>query len=396
MTDRNIDNNLSLEVLSALSKVVGKSASLHEPSFTGNENNYLQECIKSTYVSSNGFYLDKFSEMLSEFTGSEYVSLIVNGTSALHMALKIAGVERYDEVIIPSLTFVATANAVSYCGGIPHFVDVNEKDLGIDASKLRDYANKNFDLENGTCVNKLTRRTVKAIVPMHTFGHPSDLEEIAILSRELNLKLIEDAAESLGSFYKNKHTGTYGDMGILSFNGNKTITTGGGGAILTDNEELALKIRHLTTTAKLSHSWEYQHDQIGYNYRMPNLNAALGCAQLEQLPNFLESKRALFHIYEDVFKDIDGINLYHEPKESISNYWLQALVLDEEEKHQLNYILKITNDLGIQTRPAWNLLNEMDAYQDCPSMELSQSISLRERLLNIPSSPFLAIKNYEY
>ena len=271
-----------------------------------------------------------------------------------------------------------------------------EKDLGIDASKLRDYANKNFDLENGTCVNKLTRRTVKAIVPMHTFGHPSDLEEIAILSRELNLKLIEDAAESLGSFYKNKHTGTYGDMGILSFNGNKTITTGGGGAILTDNEELALKIRHLTTTAKLSHSWEYQHDQIGYNYRMPNLNAALGCAQLEQLPNFLESKRALFHIYEDVFKDIDGINLYHEPKESISNYWLQALVLDEEEKHQLNYILKITNDLGIQTRPAWNLLNEMDAYQDCPSMELSQSISLRERLLNIPSSPFLAIKNYEY
>jgi aminotransferase in exopolysaccharide biosynthesis len=382
-------NNLSQDILEVLKEVAKTSTSLHEPFFDGNEKKFLIDCIDSTYVSSNGEYLEKFADALVDFTGAKYVSLVVNGTSALHMALKIGGVNEGDEVLIPSFTFVATANAVSYCNAIPHFIDINESDLGIDVFKLRHYLIENTHIKSGICINKHTDRVIKAIVPMHTFGHPSDLLNIQSICEEFSLVMIEDAAESLGSFYDEKHTGTFGKLGVISFNGNKIITTGGGGAILTNCEDTHSKIRHITTTSKIKHEWEYHHDIIGYNYRMPNLNASLGCAQIEQLPNFLNSKRELFNLYLDKFKEIRGVSLFKEPKKTKSNYWLQTLVLDKNSPDQLEDILRVTNHAGFQTRPAWNLLNYMKPFSKNPSMDLTNSISLRNRVINIPSSAFL-------
>jgi len=385
-------NSLVNEVIDALQKVVGSSqVALHEPSFDGNEWLYLKECLDSTYVSSVGKFVDQFEADLVDYTGAKYAVPVVNGTAALHIALKLAGVKANDEVIIPALTFIATANAVTYCNAIPHFVDSEEFTLGMDSSKLRQYLQTYTSQQSGQCINKVTGRVIRALVPMHTFGHPCDLDGLLSVAHDFNLVLVEDAAESLGSFYYGQHTGTFGVFGTLSFNGNKTITTGGGGAILTNNEALANHAKHLTTTAKIRHAWEFRHDEIGFNYRMPNLNAALGCAQLEQLPAKLRLKRLLFKNYRSVFANIKGVALFNEPDHCKSNFWLQTLLLSEDNSEKQSEILKLTNSIGIMTRPSWVLLNELTPFKDLPSMDLTSSRSLAARIINIPSSPGLAL-----
>ena len=380
-------SEIAEEILYALKIAIGdKSAPLHEPCFLGNEWRYVKDCLDTSYVSSIGKYVEEFEKRLSEYTGSPHVIAVVNGTAALHISLLLAGVEPGDEVLVPALTFIATANAVSYCGAIPHFVDSDYGTLGIDASRLRDYLKESMEIRGGFCLNKKTKRIVRAVVPMHTFGHPVDINGLLAVAKDFNLRLIEDAAEALGSTYYGQHVGTFGQSGILSFNGNKIITTGGGGAILTGNSELAKKAKHITTTAKLPHAWEYRHDEIGYNYRMPNLNAALGCAQLEQLDAFILSKRSLHSIYSSAFFGIDAIELVTELPSSRSNYWLQAILLKPEWIKLRELILSKTNAAGIMTRPAWVLLNKLTQYSTCPSMDLEVSINLADRLINIPSS----------
>ena len=379
------------DVIRTLRSVVGTDpVALHEPTFEGNEWVYLKECLDSTYVSSVGKFVDRFEDELSSYTGAKYAISVVNGTAALQIALKLAGVKAGDEVLIPALTFVATANAVTYCNATPLFIDSEEQTLGVDAAKLREYLLSNTSQQSGYCVNKNTGNVIRALVPMHTFGHPSDLENLLSIVHDFNIALIEDAAESLGSYYKGRHTGTFGLLGTLSFNGNKTITTGGGGAILTNDADLARHAKHLTTTAKLSHAWEFRHDEIGYNYRMPNINAALGCAQLEQLPGKLESKRNLFKKYQQAFADIEGIRLFSEPKNCNSNYWLQTLLLDENLAKERDSVLDATNSVGIMTRPAWALLNELAPFKNFPTANLATAQSLARRIINIPSSPGLA------
>lgn len=359
---------------------------LHEPSFSGNESRYVQECIDSSFVSSVGKFVDRFEKELADYTSAKYTIAVVNGTAALHIALMLAGVESGDEVLVPVLSFVATANAVCYCGAKPHFVDSEENTLGIDPVGLRNYLQAITEQRGGMCVNIETGCVIRAIIPVHIFGHPCDLEGLLEVAKDFNLTLIEDAAESLGSTYQGQHTGTFGLLGALSFNGNKIITTGGGGAILTDDPELAKRAKHLTTTAKTPHRWDYIHDEVGYNYRMPNLNAALGCAQLDQLPDFLESKRSLFISYQEVFSEIAGLHLFAEPKGSHSNYWLQTLLLDETAMNQRNEILEATNSAGLMTRPTWTLLNKLTPFQDCPHAPLPVAESLEQRIVNLPSS----------
>ena len=387
MIELKIQTSLSRQLIAAIQTVIGSEpAVLHEPSFKGNEWLYLKECLDSTFVSSVGKFVDSFEADLATFTGAKYAVAVVNGTAALHIALKLAGVNVSDEVLIPALTFVATANAVTYCGAIPHFVDSEERTLGVDPIKLRDYLKSCTEQRAGQCVNRETGRIIRAIVPMHTFGHPADLDGLMAVAYDFNLALVEDAAESLGSYYHGQHTGTFGLMGTLSFNGNKTITTGGGGAILTNDPELARHAKHLTTTAKQPHAWEYRHDEIGYNYRMPNINAALGCAQLEQLPDMLVAKRKLFQRYQSEFSLISGIRLIAEPEQCQSNYWLQTLVLDPEMADQRDSLLLATNNAGIMTRPAWILMHELAIFSTCPCMDLAGAEFLSKRLINIPSS----------
>lgn len=382
-----MQNTFAEQVVAAIRAVVGAGpVVLHEPSFNGNEWHYLKECLDSTFVSSVGKFVDRFELELADFTGTRYAIAVVNGTAALHIALKLAGVKADDEVLVPALTFVATANAVTYCGATPHFVDSEARTLGVDAAKLREYLTSHTEQRAGQCLNRASGRVIRALVPMHTFGHPVDLDGLLAVAHDFNLALVEDAAESLGSYYHGHHTGTFGLMGTLSFNGNKTITTGGGGAILTNDPELARHAKHLTTTAKLPHAWEYRHDEIGYNYRMPNLNAALGCAQLEQLSAMLAAKRGLFQRYQAAFAPVVGVKLMAEPEQCQSNYWLQTLVLDTERANQRDLILKASNDAGFMTRPAWTLMHELTPFKNCARMELASAQSLMQRLINIPSS----------
>ncbi|MGJ4751340.1 LegC family aminotransferase [Leptospira kmetyi] len=377
---------LSDRIVKAIRNVVGNSpVVLHEPTFSGNEWQYVKECIDSSFVSSVGKFVDRFEAELAAFTGAKHAVAVVNGTAALHVALKLVGVKQNDEVLIPSLTFIATANGVSYCGAIPHFVDSEEATLGMDPKALRDYLSSVAEIANGQCINRSTGRVIRAMVPMHTFGHPVDLDGILSVGRDFHIEIVEDAAESLGSYYQGRHTGTFGLLGTLSFNGNKTITTGGGGAILTNDSELAKKAKHITTTAKLPHRWEYVHDEIGYNYRMPNINAALGCAQLEQMPGFLKTKRELFQKYKESFDSISEVSVFEEPKGSRSNYWLQTLVLSKNVSGARDEILTATNDNGVMTRPCWRMLHKLKPFSDCPKMELNTALSLEERLINIPS-----------
>jgi aminotransferase in exopolysaccharide biosynthesis len=381
-------DELAEDVVRAIQSVVGPDAvSLHEPNFDGKELANLKECIDSTYVSSVGKFVDQFEDELAMYTGAKHAISVVNGTAALHIALKLAGVKAGDEVLVPALTFVATANAVSYCDAIPHFVDSDEETLGINGTKLREYLLTNTHQISGRCVNKATGRRISAMIPMHTFGHPSSMESLLSISEDYNIELVEDAAEALGSFYKGKHAGTMGLLGTMSFNGNKTITTGGGGAILTNDASLAKQAKHITTTAKVPHRWEFRHDEIGFNYRMPNLNAALGCAQLEKLQSKLDAKRKLYMLYQAAFLGIEGVTLFSEPEGCKSNYWLQTLILDEEYGNNKDAILEKTSAAGIMARPAWTLMNELSPYSDCPKSDLSSASSLARRIVNIPSSP---------
>ncbi|OCA87871.1 aminotransferase DegT [Bacillus sp. FJAT-27225] len=362
---------------------------LHEPVFRGNEWEYVKECIDTSWVSSVGKYVDLFEEKLAEYTGVKKAVAVVNGTAALHVSLKLVGVEQGDEVLIPALTFIATANAVVYTGAVPHFVDSEHKTLGLDPRKLRDYLSEISEMKNGFCVNKKTGRRIKAVVPMHTFGHPVNLDLLTELCAEYNIELVEDAAESLGSYYKGIHTGNVGKISALSFNGNKVITTGGGGAILTNDEELGKLAKHITTTAKVPHKWEFNHDMVAFNYRMPNINAALGCAQLEKLPDYLDKKRALTNVYIEELEGFNGISVFKEPEFAKSNYWLNALVLDDGFEQYRDEILTETNNNGIMTRPAWTLMHQLPMFKDNPKMELHVAESLQNKLINIPSSVFL-------
>ena len=379
--------SIDQQIIASLRAVLGDGThALHEPRFQGNEQRYVQECIASTFVSSVGQYVDRFERELAVFTGARRAVAVVNGTAALQVALQLADVEAGDEVLVPALTFVATANAVHYLGAVPHFVDSSPDTLGLDPNALKDWLKHIGERTPDGARNRKTGRRIRVMVPMHTFGHPCDIDGMLALAHDYQLKLVEDAAESLGSYYHGRHTGTFGLLGTLSFNGNKTITTGGGGAILTNDERLADRARHLTTTAKTSHRWEYVHDEVGYNFRMPNLNAALGCAQLEQLPDFLASKRRLTEKYLQAFSDLPQMRLMTEPAGCQSNYWLQTLILDEAIAEQRDTILEATNGSGLMTRPAWTLMHYLSAYQQCPRAPLPVAESLARRIINIPSS----------
>ncbi len=386
-------NKLDLiSILEALQEVLPqnqKFIGLHEPYFIGNEWVYIKECLDTRWVSSVGKFVDNFESNLANYTGVKRAVAVVNGTAALHICLQLIGIKAGDEVLIPSLTFVATANAVSYCGAIPHFIDSEERTLGVDAKKLGNYLDSVAEIKSEGCWNRETGRLIKAIVAVHTFGHPVDLDPLCQVCEHFQLTLVEDAAESLGSFYNGRHTGNWGKVSALSFNGNKIITTGGGGAILTQDDSLANLAKHMTTTAKLPHRWAFNHDQVSYNYRLPNLNAALGCAQLENLPEFLSAKRALAEKYAQVFQGIYGVKFFKEPDFAHSNYWLNTLLLNEDCVAQRDELLELTNNHGIMTRPAWTLMHNLPMFKDSPRMDLKIAESLESRLINIPSSAFL-------
>lgn len=357
---------------------------LHEPRFRGNEKKYLNECIDSTFVSSVGKYVDAFEEQFAKKVGSKYAVATVNGTSALHISLILAGVKKDDEVITQALTFVATCNAISYLDAKPVFVDVDLDTMGMSPASLQEFLKKNCDLIDNRCINKTTKKIIKACVPMHTFGHSCRIDEIKTICDKWQINLVEDAAESLGSFYKGRHTGTFAKLGAFSFNGNKIITSGGGGVVVTDDEELAKRAKHLTTTAKIPHKWEYVHDEIAYNYRMPNLNAALLVAQLEQLDTFLKSKRELASRYEEYFKTNSEIDFIKEPSDAKSNYWLQAVMLKDAKAR--DEFLDFTNKNSVMTRPIWKLMSELEMFKTCQCDDLKNSKYLQQRVVNISSS----------
>ncbi|BBD09331.1 LegC family aminotransferase [Desulfovibrio ferrophilus] len=369
---------------------------LHAPFFPGKEKAYLQDCLDSTFVSSVGQYVDRFERLIEEYTGAPHAVAVVNGTAALHAALVLAGVGPGDEVILPALTFVATANAVSYCGSVPHFADSDRLTLGLDPLRLGKHLEAVVEMRDGQPFNSETQRRIAAVVPVHVFGHSVDMDLLLEVCGSYGIPIVEDAAESLGTFYKGRHTGRLGLLGTLSFNGNKIITTGGGGAILTEDAELARRARHLTTTAKLPHAWKYEHDQVGFNYRMPNINAALGCGQMESLEQFVNNKRRLAERYCRAFGEIEGLECYVEPEFSESNYWLNAVLLNRASGDTLSSVRALRNkiigscaDAGYMLRPVWNLLPTLPMYQDCPRMNLDCAQNLEARLLCLPSGPGL-------
>jgi len=400
---------------------------LHEPYFGGNEKKYVLDCIESTFVSSVGKYVDRFEEMIRDFTGAKYAIATVNGTSALHIALKLAGVQEGDLVITQPLTFIATCNAITYCGAEPIFVDIDPKTLGMSPDSLELWLSANTIIQDDACylkevqestnlhklsqvqestnLHKLSQieelqescednsskfvkirglKKIAACVPMHTFGHPCKIDQIIEICNRYHIPVVEDAAESIGSYYKGKHTGIFGKLGILSFNGNKTITTGGGGMILTDDDRLGPLAKHVTTTAKKPHPWKFEHDMIGYNYRLPNINAALGCAQMEMLPEILKNKRETAQIYQSYFKTIADIEFITEPKDCISNYWLNAILFKDDLDR--DHFLDISNKSGIKTRPAWTLMLYMQMFSKCLQGRISIAENIASRLVNLPSS----------
>lgn len=356
---------------------------LHEPRFIGNEKKYLEECIDSTFVSSVGPFVDRFERDMAEFTGAKQAVVCVNGTNGLHLALKLVGVQEGEEVITQPLTFIATCNAISYCGAYSVFVDVDRDTLGLSPTKMEEWILANAEIRDKALFNTKTGRRIRACVAMHTFGHPLRIEELAGLCERYHLELIEDAAESVGSYYKGRHTGTFGRVGVLSFNGNKTITTGGGGMLLFMDEELAQRAKFLSTQAKLPHRWEFVHSEIGYNYRMPNINAALGCAQLENLPFFLERKRELAGLYRTFFEK-EGIPFVTEPANCRSNYWLNAILLPDRSSRDA--FLEATNDRGVMTRPIWRLMYKLPMFEHCQRGEMDNCEFLEQHIVNIPSS----------
>ena len=362
---------------------------LHAPVFGPSALEYTRECVETGWVSSAGAFVNRFEEDLCKFTGAKRSVAVVNGTAALHVALLMADIKTDDEVLLPAFTFIATGNAVHYCNAIPHFVDIEPNTLGICADKLRDHLNEIAEKRPTGTYNRQTGRRIGALIGMHAFGHPFDLDAVVAVCNEFEIPLVEDAAESIGSYYHDKHTGLFGQLGILSFNGNKTITTGGGGAILTDSEELADRAKHITTTAKKPHAYEYIHDVIGFNYRMPNINAALGCSQLEDLPAILASKRRLAEGYQQAFSKLDCIDFLLEPENCHSNYWLNAVLLKEEFIPERDTILTDLNAGNVLCRPVWHPLHQLEIYSDCPQADLSCTEKIAARVINIPSSPCL-------
>lgn len=362
---------------------------LHEPVFEGREWDYLKECLDTRWVSTVGQHVNRFEEQLQNLTGIPHAVATVNGTAGLHLALQLAGVKAGDEVLVPALSFVAPANAICYLNAVPHFVDSEESSLGVDPAKLEAYLRSIAQKKGGQCLNRVTQRPIRALLVVHIFGHPSDLDSLAKLAKDYGIVLIEDAAEAIGSLYKGSHVGRWGRMAVLSFNGNKTITTGGGGALLTGDEKIANKLRHLSTTARVPHPWRVAHDATAYNYRMPNLNAALGCAQLEQLPVFLERKRSLGERYARAFEGVTGVRFFREPSYARSNYWLQSLLLEEPYVSLRDEIIRECHKANLFLRPAWDLLSQLPMYASLPKMDLSGAISLQKRLINLPSSASL-------
>ena len=379
-------------IIKSIKKVIGKgSHQLHEPLFIGNEINYLKKTIKKNFVSTSGEYVKKFERYLEKITKAKFAIAVVNGTEALHITLKVCGIKNGDEILVPALTFVGTVNAIVHSGGEPHFIDSNIETLGIDFLKLNNYLNKIAIFSNGLTINRFTKKIIRGIVPVHIFGHPCKINEINKLAKKFNLIVIEDAAETLGSFYMNKHLGTFGVAGCLSFNGNKIITTGGGGAVITNNSKLAKRIRHLTTTAKLYHQWEFIHDEVGYNLRMPNLNAALGLAQIENLSKFIKAKRILYRRYKKIFDNVEGVTLFKEPINAKSNYWLQTLILDKKNIKFKNKILKLAHKESIFIRPAWKMISDLKPYKKKQKMNLSGAKDIYKRVINIPSGQDLVL-----
>lgn len=358
--------------------------SLHEPVFIGNEKKYLLDCIESTFVSYVGHYVDKFEKMTAQYTEAKYAIATVNGTAALHIALKVAGIAPGDEVITQSLTFVATANAIVQAGAVPVFVDVDLDTMGMSPEKLEDWLKKSikYDRKNGQIYNRITGKRIAGIIPVHTFGHPCRVSDIVTIGGKYNVPIIEDSAEAIGSFYHGKHTGTFGLAGILSFNGNKIITTGGGGMIITNDEFFAKKAKHLSTTAKVPHPWEFIHDEVGYNYRMPNVNAAIGVAQMENIDMYLKNKREIAEMYKSFCKEHE-ILFVTEPEGARSNYWLNAIIL--KDRQERDAFLEYSNRQGVMTRPAWRLLNKLEMYKNCQHGDLSNALWLEDRIVNIPS-----------
>lgn len=354
------------------------------PIFIGNEKKYLNECIDTTFVSSVGKFVDRFEDDIAKYTGCKRAVVCVSGTNALHISLMLAGVERGDEVLTQALTFIATCNALSYIGAEPVFIDVDRDTMGLSPTAVRKWLEINAEIKDNQCFNKNTRRRIKACVPMHTFGHPVHLDELLKVCNEYHIELVEDAAESIGSLYKGKHTGTFGKIGALSFNGNKTITTGGGGMMLFNDEELGAYAKHITTQAKIPHRWEFRHDHIGYNYRMPNINAALGCAQLEHIEEFVASKRQMAEEYKAFFKNVPDIEFFTEPENCRSNYWLNVVILNDKDAQQ--EFLQFTNDNGVMTRPIWELMNRLPMFEHCQNDGLKNTIYFADRVVNIPSS----------
>lgn len=393
MSEQTIDTARIVEAVRSVLPT-GKPAALHEPTFDGREWQYVKECLDSGWVSYAGEYVNRFETMLQDITGASHALAMSSGTVALHMALIVCDLKPGDEVLIPALTFVATANAVAHAGCIPHFVDSDFTTLGISPARLDEYLAKIADVEGGVCINRNTGRRIGAIIPMHTFGHPVDMHALMRVAGKYGIVVIEDAAESLGSLYENQDLGNFGRVAVLSFNGNKIVTTGGGGALLTNDPELAKRAKHLSTTAKLPHKWEFRHDEIAYNYRMPSLNAALGCAQLEQLPGFLEKKRHLAEQYKHAFADIPGVDFFVEPSFARSNYWLNAIMVQPEFAHDFSArdaILQALNDAGFMARPAWTLISRLPMYANSPAMNLPVAEEIERRLVNIPSSAGLVV-----
>ena len=386
-------HNIPRDVLAAVCSALGRDTgpvALHEPEFRGSELAYVSDCIESGWVSSVGKYVDRFEADLASYTGVKRAVAVVNGTAALHIALKLVGVEPGDEVLIPSLTFIATANAVTYAGAVPHFVDSEPCSMGVDANALEQHLQRIAIVEVGVCRNRETGARIKALMPMHVFGHPLDVDAVYALCERWHLEFVEDAAESLGSTYKGRHAGSFGRVAGLSFNGNKLVTTGGGGAILTNDEELGRRAKHLTTTAKLPHKWSFVHDEVGYNYRMPNINAALGCAQLERLPDMLDRKRQLAQRYLAAFSGVEGAAILPTPPGTSSNYWLIAMTLNEPDVELRDQVLQLLNDNGFMARPVWTLLHKLPMFRNCPKAHLAVAENLEARIISLPSSPMLA------
>lgn len=356
---------------------------LHAPRFLGNEKKYLVECIDSTYVSYVGKFVTEFEEKIKHLTHAKYAAAIVNGTSALHISLLASGIKDGDEVITQALTFVATAAAIKHAKGEPIFIDVEKETLGMNPEALENFLKKNSILKNSALYNKKTGRRIFGVIPMHTFGHPVRIDEIQNICNHYGITLIEDAAESLGSFYKGQHTGLWGKAAILSFNGNKPVTTGGGGMVISNDEKIIERVKHLSTTAKVKHPWEFIHDEIGYNLRMPNVNAAIGCAQMEYFDRILKNKRETALLYKEFFKQFEDIIFFNEPQDCLSNYWLNVVMF--EHRQIRDEFLEYSNSRGVQTRPIWKLIPTLMPYKDCFCDDITIALELEDRIVNIPS-----------